>query len=127
MEFVFLIGRLIFGGYFIMNGWNHFAQKNSLTEYARSKHVASPQLAVTLSGAILFVSGLCIILGIFVDISLLALTLFLFIVSFTMHAFWKDTDPASKMNNQINFMKNMALLGASLMMLNIENWPLTLF
>lgn len=125
MEFLFLVGRLIFGGYFIVNGLNHFSQKKGLTEYARAKHITSPGLAVTLSGALLFVSGVCIVLGIFVDIALLALVVFLFIVSFTMHAFWKDTDIQTKMSNQINFMKNMALLGASLMMIVIEDWPLT--
>jgi putative oxidoreductase len=125
MEFVFLLGRLIFGGYFVMQGINHFVQKRSLSEYARAKHVASPELAVSLSGALLVASGLCIVLGIFVDIALLALVVFLFITSVVMHAFWKDTDPMMKMNNHINFMKNMALLGASLMMLSIESWPLT--
>lgn len=109
-----------------MQGINHFVQKKNLTEYARSKHVASPELAVSLSGALLAASGICIVLGMLVDIALLALVAFLFITSVVMHAFWKDTDPMAKMNNHISFMKNMALLGASLMMLSIENWPFTL-
>lgn len=126
MEFVFLLGRLIFGGFFIMNGINHFTQKNSLTEYARSKHIPSPEFAVTFSGAILFASGVSIALGIFIPIALFGLIVFLFITSFTMHAFWKDTDTATKMNNNINFMKNMALLGACLMLYFITSWPLSL-
>lgn len=109
-----------------MQGINHFVQKKSLSEYARAKHVASPDLAVSLSGALLVASGLCIVLGILVDIALVALAFFLFVVSVVMHAFWKDTDPMAKMNNHINFMKNIALLGASLMMLMIEDWPFTL-
>lgn len=125
MEFVFLIGRVIFGGFFVLNGINHFAQKKGLAEYAKSKHIASPETAVTLSGLLILLSGACIVLGIFVDIALLGLILFLFITSFTMHAFWKDTDVSAKMNNHIAFMKNMALLGASLMTLYIEDWPLT--
>lgn len=126
MEFVFLLGRLLFGGYFLMQGINHFTQKKGLAEYARAKHVASPELAVSLSGALLAVSGICIVLGIFVDIALLAIVAFLFIASVVMHAFWKDTDPMMKMNNHINFMKNMALLGASLMMLSIDTWTMVL-
>jgi uncharacterized membrane protein YphA (DoxX/SURF4 family) len=126
MEIVFLLGRLIFGGYFLMQGINHFAQKKNLTEYARSKHVTSPELAVSLSGALLAASGICIVLGMLVNIALLALVVFLFITSVVMHAFWKDTDPMVKMNNHISFMKNMALLGASLMLLSVENWPFTL-
>jgi uncharacterized membrane protein YphA (DoxX/SURF4 family) len=65
-------------------------------------------------------------LGIFVEIALFTLVVFLFITSFTMHAFWKDTDAGAKMNNYIAFMKNFALLGACLMMYFIENWPLSL-
>jgi uncharacterized membrane protein YphA (DoxX/SURF4 family) len=126
MEFVFLLGRLMFGGFFLMNGINHFTQKKALTEYAKSKHVPSPEVAVSLSGAILFVSGLSIVLGIFIKLSLFLLVIFLFIISFTMHAFWKDTDAGTKMNNYIGFMKNMALLGACLMLFFMESWPLSL-
>jgi uncharacterized membrane protein YphA (DoxX/SURF4 family) len=126
MEFVFLVGRIIFGGFFLMNGINHFTQKKGLTEYAKAKHIPSPEFAVTFTGALLFASGVSIILGIFIQIALFAIIVFLFITSFTMHAFWKDTDSASKMNNNISFMKNMALLGACLMMYFIENWPLSL-
>jgi uncharacterized membrane protein YphA (DoxX/SURF4 family) len=126
MEFAFLLGRLIFGGYFVMSGINHFVQKKNLTAYAQSKHIPSPEFAVTFTGALLFVCGLSVILGIFIPMALFGLVVFLFVTSFTMHAFWKDTDEPSKLNNNINFMKNMALLGACLMMFFIENWPLSL-
>jgi hypothetical protein len=33
-----------------------------------------------------------------------------------MHAFWKVTDPMHKMSETINFTKNLALIGALLMM-----------
>jgi uncharacterized membrane protein YphA (DoxX/SURF4 family) len=72
------------------------------------------------------VCGVSIILGIFTSIALFGLIVFLFITSFTMHAFWKDTDAGSKMNNNIAFMKNMALLGACLMMYFIESWTMSL-
>lgn len=109
-----------------MNGINHFTQKKSLTEYAKAKHIPSPEFAVTFTGALLFVCGISIILGIFVPLALFGLIVFLFVTSFTMHAFWKDTDAGSKMNNNIAFMKNMALLGACLMLYFIENWPLSI-
>jgi hypothetical protein len=31
-----------------------------------------------------------------------------------MHDFWRATDPNQKMNDMVNFYKNVALLGASL-------------
>jgi hypothetical protein len=34
-----------------------------------------------------------------------------------MHAFWKVQDPTAKMGEMVNFMKNIALLGAVLIFL----------
>jgi uncharacterized membrane protein YphA (DoxX/SURF4 family) len=32
-----LIGRIIVGGFFLMNGFNHFAKLNMMAGYAKSK------------------------------------------------------------------------------------------
>jgi hypothetical protein len=40
---------------------------------------------------------------------------FLLGVSPQMHAFWKETDPQQRMSEMVNFTKNMALVGASLL------------
>jgi len=37
METVFLIGRILFGGYFISSAINHFMDSETMTEYAESK------------------------------------------------------------------------------------------
>src|SRR5438270_817699 len=39
MKAPFLIGRLIFGGYFIYNGINHFKQTETIAQYAGAKKV----------------------------------------------------------------------------------------
>jgi putative oxidoreductase len=45
----------------------------------------------------------------------------------SMHTFWSVTDPMAKMNEQINFMKNVALLGAALAIAAIpQPWPVSL-
>ena len=53
----FLIGRVIVGGFFLMNGFNHFAQLNMMTGYAKSKGIPAPALAVGGSGILLFLGG----------------------------------------------------------------------
>src|ERR1039457_195590 len=50
----FLVGRIIAGGFFLMNGFNHFAQLNMMTGYAKSKGIPAPALAVGGSGVLLF-------------------------------------------------------------------------
>lgn len=119
MEILFLVGRIIFGGYFVMNGTFHFTKHKAYSGYATSKGVSMPNFAVYGTGALLLVGGLGMMLGIYIEWAVAALALFLIPVSFTMHNFWAVRDPMTKMSERINFMKNMGLLGAALMMLAI--------
>jgi hypothetical protein len=46
---------------------------------------------------------------------------------FPMHNFWALSDPQMKQADVINFLKNMALVGALLMLLAIpQPWPFSL-
>lgn len=125
---LFLIGRILLGGYFLRAAIvGHFMSHAALTGYAQSKGVPSPGPAVLLTGLLLLVGGLGILLGAYVPWAVLALVLFLLPVSFMMHAYWKDTDPGMKMGDQVNFWKNLALLGAALCLLAIPlPWPYAL-
>ncbi len=116
MDILFLIGRLIFGGYFLMNAWNHFKNLEGLTGYAASKGVPSPRAAVFMGGILLLLGGLGVIFGIAPEASLALLIIFLVPVSFKMHAFWKETDQNAALMERVQFMKNMALVGALLML-----------
>jgi uncharacterized membrane protein YphA (DoxX/SURF4 family) len=125
---IFVLGRLILGGYFIYSGFNHFALINMMAGYAQSKGIPSPKAAVGFSGMLLLIGGLSILLGVYPTIGVVALALFLVPVTFTMHAFWKVQDPMAKMGESVNFMKNVALLGAALMLLAIpQPWSPGLF
>lgn len=126
MDILFLIGRILFGGYFVMNGMNHFTKYQMMKGYAGSKGVSGP--LVILTGLLLLAGGLGILLGVYILWAVAALIVFLVPVSFKMHNFWTDTDPNMKMANMVNFMKNMALVGASLMTLAIpQPWVWSLF
>jgi uncharacterized membrane protein YphA (DoxX/SURF4 family) len=121
---LFLIGRILLGGYFLKSGIAHFTHRAAMTGYAQSKGVPSPALAVAVSGALLLVGGAGVLLGSYVPWAVLALVLFFVPVTFLMHAYWKDTDPMTEMGNQVNFWKNVALLGAVLCLLAIPMpWP----
>jgi uncharacterized membrane protein YphA (DoxX/SURF4 family) len=118
MSIIFIIGRIIFGGYFIYSSFGHFFGIKGLASFAASKGIPMPKLAVLISGALLFLGGLGIITWFAVKIALLCLVVFFVFVTPTMHAFWKDTDSMVKMNNKIQFTKNIAILGAIIIMLS---------
>lgn len=123
MTILFLIGRIIFGLVFLMFAANHFMQVEMMTGYATSKNVPAPKLAVIGGGVLLLIGALTILTGFQPLIGVIALAIFLVPVSFTMHNFWAVEDEQMKMNEMVNFMKNMALLGAVLMFVAIQQWP----
>ncbi|NOX62005.1 MAG: DoxX family protein [Chloroflexi bacterium] len=126
MEVLFLIGRILYGGYFFLMALNHFMKLDFLSGYAQAKGVPSPKIAVLVSGLLLLIGGLSILVGYQTLVGVAALAVFLIPVSFKMHNFWAIDDEQQKMIEMTNFMKNMALLGAALMFLMIQNWPLSL-
>lgn len=124
MAQAFLVGRVILGAYYLMSAYHHFADTHMLARAAAAHHVPAPQAAVLVAGILLAIAGVTLLLGVFPRVGVLALVVFLLPVSFSMHAFWADTNPALRMSNMINFTKNMALLGSALMFLAIpEPWP----
>lgn len=125
-EILFIIGRLLYGGFFILNSLNHFMKLEMMSQYASSKKVPYPKYAVVVSGLMILLGGLGIVLGVYVQYAVLLLVLFLLVVSVTMHNFWAVQDPMQKQMEMVQFLKNMALLGAALMFLTIPSWELSL-
>ena len=124
MKTPLMLGRLVFGGFFLYNGINHFVQRRALAEHASAKNVVAPDLAVTLSGAALVLGGVSIVLGVKPKIGTSLIAGFLAGVSPVMHDFWRAEEPEQRMNDTINFGKNMALLGGALALMAIEEpWP----
>jgi uncharacterized membrane protein YphA (DoxX/SURF4 family) len=123
MKALFFMGRAIFGGFFLYNGINHFRQTQALAQYAGSKNVPEPETMVMASGAAMIVGGASIILGVKPRLGTLAVVGSLAAVSPLIHDFWATQDPQQKENELINFSKNMALLGAALALMGVEEWP----
>jgi len=120
----FILGRLLFGGFFLYNGINHFKELDGLAQYAKSKKVPNPQLAVAASGAALLVGGASLLLGVKPKLGSAAVAGFLAGVSPVMHDFWKQQDPQQRQMEMIQFSKNMALLGGALALMSVEEpWP----
>ena len=63
MDVIILIGRILFGGFFLMSGINHFTKLEAMTGYAKYKKLPAAKLGVLLTGLRLVLGGLYIILG----------------------------------------------------------------
>ncbi len=126
MKAPFLIGRVLFGGFFLYNGINHLRQRKNLAQYASAKKVPAAEAAVVATGVAMLAGGGSILLGIKPKYGTAAIVGFLLGVSPIMHDFWRVEDPNQKMNDMINFFKNVALLGGALALMAVEEpWPVS--
>lgn len=86
-----------------------------MAEYAKSKNIPAPKVGVFLSGVMLLLGGISVLLGLWVNIGAWLLIVFLIPTACIMHNYWTVDEPMDRRNEQIHFMKDMALAGAAFM------------
>ena len=118
MRALHVLGRAIFGGFFVYNGINHLQNSSGMGQYAAAKGVPAAEQAVQASGLMLLVGGLSIMAGLKPKQGLATIIAFLVPVSLQMHRFWEEADAQKRQTEMIQFMKNMALIGAALTLMH---------
>lgn len=126
MVWLSLIGRVIFGLYFVYSGINHFTKYQGLKEYASFKKIPVSGVAVIITGLVLLGGGVSILTGYLIQTALILLAIFLIVAAFTVHNFWTVDDENAKVGEQSQFLKNIAIASVSLLLLQIETWTWTL-
>lgn len=61
MDDLFVVGRLIFGGFLLFNGANHFLMNAMMVQYASAKGVPMPEVAGAVAGVLILVGGFCVL------------------------------------------------------------------
>lgn len=115
MDIIVLIGRILFVVLFLYSALGHLTATDQLAGYAASKGVPFPKPAVLISGVLILLGGISVLFGIWADLGALFLVIFLLPTAYLMHGFWRDSGEA-RMNEQVQFNKDLALGGASLML-----------
>jgi putative oxidoreductase len=119
-----MFGRALLGGYFLYNGINHFRNRAMMSAYGASKGVPYADLAVAGSGAMILLGGLSILTGLRPKFGASLIGAFLLGFTPKMHAFWNVEDAQQRVGEQVNFLKNVGLLGGALVAAAMpEPWP----
>jgi len=121
---VVVLGRLLFAAIFLMAGLGHFSKQE--IGYAAAQGVPLASIAVPLSGVLALAGGLSILLGYRAKLGAWLIVLFLVPVTVMMHNFWAVKDPMMAQMQMIMFMKNVAMLGAALLITQFGAGPLSL-
>lgn len=116
MDALYLIGRILFSAIFLMSGVGHLTKLDSMSRYAASKGAPAPKPMTAITGLMILAGGLSVLLGVYMEVGAWLLVFFLLPTSFVMHDFWAIDDPMEAQAQQAQFMKNMAMTGAALVL-----------
>jgi putative oxidoreductase len=121
MDVVFLIGRVLFVAIFATSVPRYFTARDAMVDRAKTMGAPIPEIAVPLAGTALLVGSALIVLGLWADIGALLLVAFLISVTYYMHRYWKIDDPQKRQMQEIQFNKNISLLGAAIIIFYLYN------
>ena len=110
---VALIGRVLLAMIFVISGWGKLTSFAATAGYIGSKGMPLSEVLAAISIAIELGAGLALILGFKARWAALALAVFIVVITPIFHNFWA-VPAAQAMAQQINFEKNVSILGGML-------------
>ncbi|MDE2008946.1 MAG: DoxX family protein [Candidatus Omnitrophica bacterium] len=113
MEFIVLLGRILYSLIFILSSFNDFTRP--VIGFAAKHGVPMAHVLVPLAGILALLGGVCILLGYKTRWGAWMLVVFLVPVTLMMHNFWAVSDPMMRQMQMVNFLKNTSMLGAALL------------
>ncbi|GAA0232571.1 DoxX family protein [Halobaculum roseum] len=110
------LGRLMYGGILAYMAIDGFRNNDKRVGIAEEKGVPMPDVAVPFATGMLFVANVGIILWRFPRLAAGALIVFFASTTPVIHDFWNQQG-GERQGNKINFLKNVALMGCAVMLL----------
>ncbi|HEY2864020.1 MAG TPA: DoxX family protein [Casimicrobiaceae bacterium] len=111
-----LLGRVLLAAIFLYSGFGKITGFQDSVAYIAGAGLPMPQVLNLLSILVELVGGLALLIGFRARWAALAFVVFLIIITPIFHNFW-SAPPAEVMSQQINFIKNMAIVGGMLMVM----------
>jgi putative oxidoreductase len=111
-----LLGRILLAVMFVVSGYGKLTGFDGAAGYIASKGLPMPQVLAAIAIVIELGGGIALILGWKTRWVALAFIVFLLVITPIFHNYWA-APPEQVMGQQINFMKNLTILGGMLLLL----------
>ena len=110
-------GRMLLATIFLLSAaGNKIPHFDSVAELMGKVGVPAPRLMLVGAIAFLLVGGVSVVLGLYARFGAALLLIFLMPASYYFHAFWR-LEGAEALQQQIQFMKNLSMAGAMLVII----------
>jgi putative oxidoreductase len=110
-----LVGRILLAAIFVISGFGKIGGFEGTVGYIASKGLPMPQVLAALTVALELGGGILLIIGFKARWVALLFFLWLIPTTFIFHKFW-GIDAAQVQMQQINFLKNVSIMGGMLML-----------
>ncbi len=104
------LGRVLLSLIFIFSAYGKFAKWGETTAYMTSKGLPFAQYLLPVAVTLELLGGILLCINVRTRLAAIVLIAFLLPVTLQMHAFWSFDGPAQQ-GEQIQFLKNLAILG----------------
>lgn len=109
------LGRALYAGVLAYTAAENFQELEGRIEYARAKDVPLPDILVPLASGMLLLGSVGVLLWRAPRLATAAIVAWFVGITPTMHDFWNQ-DEEPRQTEQIQFLKNTALLGTAFML-----------
>ena len=113
---IWLLARCFVGGIFVYSGFGKLMALDAFAASLGKGGVPMPEVMAVVGAAVEFFGGLAIVLGVQTRYAALLMALFTISATLISHRFWEFDDLAARKGQSIHFMKNLAILGAFLLL-----------
>lgn len=111
-------GRLLYGGILFYTAIQNVQNLEARIQYAEAKGVPVPETLVPLASGLLLAGSVGITLWRYPKLSAAAVASFLLGVTPAMHDFWNEEADAERTTEKNQFLKNVSMFGAALLLLS---------
>jgi putative oxidoreductase len=108
-DIVLLIGRILLGWIFVRSGYGKLF---NVEAYATTFPVRGlPPILAYIAVPVEFFGGIVLILGLATRYVVLVMVIFMLVATFSSHRYWEFSDINVRRVQDVNFYKNLAMLG----------------
>jgi putative oxidoreductase len=113
---IWLLARCFIGGIFVYSGFGKLMALDAFAASLAKNGVPMADVMAIIGAAVEFFGGLAIVLGLQTRYAALLMALFTISATLISHRFWEFEDLAMRKGQSVHFMKNLAILGAFLLL-----------
>jgi putative oxidoreductase len=109
-DFLLLVGRVLIGWIFVRSGWGKVMDLGTFAASMPGRG-GLPVWLGYVAGPVEVIGGAAVILGLYSRWAALLMLAFTAIATFSSHRYWEFTDAAARRGQDVNFYKNVAIMG----------------